>query len=235
MGSADAGRADVRLLQANLYLGQADIGVLAAAVRDGDVDFLTLSELTEPALAYIEASSIPADLPYRVVFPAEGGGGIGLYSRYPLSEEEQLRGFRLGNIRARAQVPGHGGYAVYAVHPAPPWPEPAWRWNVELERLGERFAAEELPVLVGGDFNSTYDHAAFRRLLSSAGGGPGMSDAAQRTGAGWVMTYPANTLLPAMIAIDRVLTRGGPEPVSLRRVELPGSDHYGVAVGIDLR
>ncbi len=40
-------------------------------------------------------------------------------------------------------------------------------------------------------------------------------------------TFPADQWYPALLGIDKVLTRGG-TPVSLRRIDLPGSDHYGV-------
>ena len=84
---------------------------------------------------------------------------------------------------------------------------------------------ERLPLILGADFNSTYDHARFRRLLAQP---PGLVDAADHLGAGIVATYPANRRFPPVLALDRVMTRGGPMPTSFRRVELPGSDHTGV-------
>jgi len=52
-------------------------------------------------------------------------------------------------------------------------------------------------------------------------------DASEFLGTGITPTFPANTWYPAVVAIDRILTRGA-TPLSFERVELPGSDHYGV-------
>lgn len=228
---ATSSHADLTVMQANIYLGTADVDALAATVRERDVDVLTVSELTDEALAAIERSSIAAQLPHSMVQPApDGGSGTGLFSRYPLSDGQRLPGFRMANLRAVADVPGHGDVVLYALHPLPPWPEPAWRWAAELESLGEQVATEDRPVVIGGDFNSTYDHAQLRRMI----GGEGLRDAAEQTGAGIVPTFPANRAFPAVIAIDRIVTGGTARAVWFERVPLPGSDHHGVIAGITL-
>ena len=81
-------------------------------------------------------------------------------------------------------------------------------------------------MVVGADFNSTYDHRQYRQILDEASGTP-ILDAAEYVGAGIVATYPADRRYPAVLAIDRILTRGG-TPMSFSRTEIPGSDHYGV-------
>ncbi|MFM9376862.1 endonuclease/exonuclease/phosphatase family protein [Gordonia sp. VNK21] len=235
IGSGEPGTGDLTVMQANIYLGQADVDALAKTVADKHVDILTVAELTDPALSRIEASAIAEQLPYTFVKPAEHGAGIGLFSRYPLTDAGALDGFRMANARAVVQIPGHGEYAVYALHPLPPYPEPAWRWTMELDRLSEILHDETRPVIAAGDFNSTYDHRQLRDLLSDSDGGPGLTDAAEHTGAGIIATYPANRWFPAMLALDRVMTRGGPEAVDFYRVEIPGSDHHGVVAEIDLR
>lgn len=225
VGHASGDDGDLTVMQANIYLGDADIPALARTVADRRVDVLSVSELTDSALAGIEASSIATQLPYALTQPAaEGGSGTGLFSRFPLADGDRLPGFRLANLRAEAEVPGHGRVALYAVHPLPPWPQPAWHWDSELERLGARMHDDPLPVIAAGDFNSTWDHAPLRAMLHDAG----LTDAAEHIGAGMVPTYPANRPFPALLAIDRILTGGGAEPVSFERVKLPGSDHHGV-------
>ncbi len=229
---------DLTVFQANLYLGTADVSALARTVAEHDVDILTVSELTDSALAQIEKSSIAAQLPYSAAYPvAEGGGGTGLFSRYPLENAERLPDFALANVRAETVVGGRR-HAVYALHPVPPWPEPAWHWETELARLSDRLWAEQLPLIAGGDFNSTYDHVQLRRLFAETG----TEDAAEQTGAGIVATYPANrAVLPAVLAIDRVLvgpgtgdSGSGPQATSFERVKIPGSDHHGVIARIRL-
>ncbi|CAA0132987.1 Uncharacterised protein [Mycolicibacterium vanbaalenii] len=222
----------LRLLQANIRLGEADPHALAGRVRLGGVDVLTVAELTEAAVDRLAAAGLERTLPFTYLRPREGGGGEGIYSRHPLSESRVLPGLRHTNLRATVDLPGAEPVAVYALHPLPPYPEPAWRWAVELDRIGAILAAERLPLLVGADFNSTYDHERFRNLLRAAGrDGAPLLDAAEYLGSGIVATYPADRGFPAVLAIDRILTRGG-TPLSFERVDLPGSDHHGVLADV---
>lgn len=118
---------------------------------------------------------------------------------------------------------------MYALHPIPPFPEPSWKWAAELEHLQALLGDESEDILIGADFNSTFDHKRFRDLLAGSGsaGSPELLDAAEQVGAGIVATYPAGRRIPPVLAIDRILARGA-SPVSFARVDLPGSDHYGV-------
>jgi endonuclease/exonuclease/phosphatase (EEP) superfamily protein YafD len=220
----------IRLMQANIFLGQADTGSVVDTVRERDVDILTVSELTGEAARGLAAAGLHQELPYSFLQPREGGGGTGMYSRFPLSEPQALPGFVLGNLRATVAIPGAAPTVVYALHPLPPWPQPAYRWMAELEKLHQLFDGERRPLIVGADFNSTWDHRQFRRVLD---GTEPLRDAAEFTGAGIVATYPADRGFPAVLAIDRILTRGG-TPLSFARIDIPGSDHYGVVGDIRL-
>lgn len=222
---------DLTLMSANIELGQADPAALVEQVRSRDVEILTILELTESSIGPLHDAGLDDLLPYSYLQPGEGGAGAGIYSRYPLSEGEWLQGHRLANLRAEVDIPAAGRHAVYALHPLPPYPMPSWRWATELSRLGERLATEPLPTVIGSDFNSTYDHREFRKLLAEP---VGLINAAEHLGAGVVRTYPADRPYPALLAIDHILTRGGPEPTSLERVELVGSDHHGLVATIRL-
>ncbi len=234
-GATDDQGVQVRLMQANIRLGVADPRTLVRTVADQHVDILTVIELTPAAVQRLAAAGLEELLPYSFLRPRDGGGGAGIFSRFPLSDGRQLDGFELHNIKAVAAIPGAGPTAVYALHPLPPYPEPSWKWAYELRRLRAVFEAETLPLVVGADFNSTYDHRQYRDLLrnSSAGGGNPLLDAAEFLGAGIVVTYPADRWYPPVLAIDKILTRGG-IPVSLHRIDLPGSDHHGVLGDIRL-
>jgi endonuclease/exonuclease/phosphatase (EEP) superfamily protein YafD len=225
----DSSAASIRVMQANIRLGSADPKALVKSVRDEGVDLLTVIELTEPAVTHLAAAGLDAVLPFTCGRPRAGGGGAGIYSRYPLRDCALLDGFELNNLRAVAQIPGAAATAVYALHPLPPYPEPAWKWVFELKRLRPIFEAEPHPMIVGADFNSTHDHRQYRELLadSTPAGAQPLLDAAEYTGAGVVPTFPADRLIPPVLAIDRILARGF-IPISFRRFELPGSDHLGV-------
>ena len=227
---------DLTVMQANIYLGQADAASIVAQIRDARVDILTVAELTDGGLARLRAAGIDRELPYAFLMPREGGGGTGIYSRHPVVARETLHRFSLNNLRAVIDVPGIGQRAVYALHPIPPYPEPSWKWAGELAKLGDILTAERLPLIVGADFNSTYDHRQFRALLAGSrldatSGSAQLVDAAEHLGAGIVPTYPADRRYPPFLALDRVLA-GGCVPTSFRRIPLPGSDHDGVIATI---
>lgn len=224
----------LRVLQANIMLGEADAAALAHQVRAEQVDVLTVAELTGSAVERLAAAGVERSLPYTYLMPRQGGGGEGIYSRHPLTDAAKLSGLQHNNLRATVHVPGGNPVAVYALHPVPPYPLPAWRWALELDRLGAALAAEPMPLIVGADFNSTYDHERYRNLVDSAGrDGAPLLDAAEYLGVGIVPTYPAGRWFPAVLAIDRILIRGA-TPTSLRRVDIPGSDHHGLIADVHL-
>ena len=221
-----------RLLQANIRLGEADPRALLDLARAEHIDVMTVAELTEPAADRLAAAGVYEVLPFSYLQPRRGGGGAGIYSRHPLDESVKLPGLQHNNLRATMHIPGSGPVAVFALHPVPPYPEPAWKWALELDRLGAALDREPLPLVVGADFNSTYDHRRYRDLVAAGTkDGRPLIDAAEYLGSGIVATFPADTWYPAVLAIDRILARGA-TPLSFRRVDLPGSDHHGVVADI---
>ena len=216
------------VLQANLRLGRADAATFVTLVRQRHVDIATTDELTMDEQRRLIAAGLSAELPYHFTEPAIAGAGVGIWSRYPLSDTVNHPGFKLGVLSASVELPGHT-FTVVAVHLPSPYPHPVVRWARELVKLKTVLDAAETggrPVVVGGDFNATVDHGQFRELLSG-----GYGDTAEEVGAGYLPTYPANRWFPPLIAIDHVLT-ANVVPEDLSSVELPGSDHRGLVARI---
>ena len=65
--------------------------------------------------------------------------------------------------------------------------------------------AEVSSMLVVGDFNATREHLPMRQLVAEHG----LVDAAERAGAGWLPTFPANRRYPPLVAIDHILMSPG--------------------------
>ncbi|GAA1008155.1 endonuclease/exonuclease/phosphatase family protein [Nocardiopsis tropica] len=209
----------ITVLTSNLQVGAGDVDALAKLVRDKRVDVLAVEELTPAAAQRIAASTIATDLPNGFVRPVEVADGTGLYSRYPLPSSASIPGFTLEGITAVATVPGRGEVQLFALHPVPPLqPE---TWDRELRQIGSLLQGVPAgrPVIALGDYNATYDHVQFRRLLTG-----GYQDAGILAGAGWLPTYPTDKPYPPMVGIDHVLLRGlGASEVT--RHEIPGADH----------
>lgn len=216
------------VLQANLKVGAADAASVVRLAQGADVAML--EELTTGERARLAAAGIDRALPsaYTAVLP-DGGGGLGIWSRYPLSDEHNYPGYQLGVLSAVAATP-HGPVTVVAVHVLPPYPYAPSTWRGEIARLrgllGD-LAKARRPVIVAGDFNATTDNAQFRALLH------GYVDAAEVSGAGYHPTYPTDRWFGPVIAIDHVLAYRA-RPRRLHTVTLPGSDHRGLSVSVGL-
>ena len=213
-------------LISDIDLGEADLPDLAQQICDRRIDVLTVEELTDDAVAGLERAGITGLLPHQYLMPKpSGGGGTGIYSRFPLSDQQPLGFFAMANLSAKLEVGQGHTVTITAVHPMAPYPSPAWMWAWEMDRL--RTAVHQRsedgdPVIVSGDFNSTYSHSRYRAMLTD-----GFQDAADQVGAGDIRTYPADRAFPAVLGIDHVVTKQVLVH-KLERITLPGSDHFGL-------
>lgn len=225
--SVRSGGPRMSVLQANLGVGHADPVRLVDRVRTENIDLLTTDELTPEALAGLTAAGLDQLLPHRVVAPfAAGGAGTGIWSRYPLTDQQHHEHFASELLSAQLAV-GSTSITVFAVHLQPPWPYPPAGWRREIGRLRSLIRGVAGPVLVSGDFNSGLDNAQFRSLLGS-----GVRDAGEQSGAGALLSYPTDHWpLPPLLPLDHVLVRGV-VAASARLVDLPGSDHRALLVNI---
>lgn len=141
-------------------------------------------------------------------------------------------------------------FVLYNLHlrsfgPTKPWDDPAFsvrRWRDwarylrlyrvvyaqrgdEAEAIAARVAAETLPVVVAGDFNSTADNTALRRLQRA--GTPRLDAGRVGLGVRWGRTYHAQRPL---VRIDYVFTDPALEVAAADVLDVGFSDHRPVAV-----
>lgn len=218
-----ASATSVGVVSLNMKLGQADpASVVKLASSDADV--LAVQELTPDAAAALSEAGLDAVFPHRLIDPRPSAYGIGVWSRFPLTDTGSIDGLGLPALTARIEIPGVTVDPVLAVvHLIPPWPPPVIDWRDDLARLSATLAhladvAGDGAVLVSGDFNSTTDLKQFRDALTE-----GYRNAAEQAGVAVAPTYPAHRLTP-VIAIDHVLTRNA-TATALETVGVPGTDH----------
>lgn len=229
----DAGSSTrIRLLTVNLYLGRADLAAVAASALT-DADVLAVQELT-PVAAQQLSARIGATFRYKVIDARDYAGGVGLWSRIPIANQRLIPRFQMAMVSADLQIDTHYRPTTLIVaHMSGPWPQPIDDWRRDMARLDitmqeTRRRAGAGAVLVLGDFNSTTDMLPFRRLLRD-----GYQDAPAQAGVPSPPTYPANSWMPPIIAIDHVLTyHCVARSVSTRA--FPGTDHRGLAVTVDI-
>ncbi len=218
----------VTVMTSNLLFGEADPRALVAAVRDRAVDVLAVQELTDDAIALLNDAGMCAALPHFMVSPRDDPGGAGLWSRFPLEPIDVPIPFNYPPVVARVDVDGRR-VVIASVHPASPWPSDGEAWSYELRSMADWLDGIDEPIVVAGDFNSTVDHRQFREILRR-----GFVDAASHVGGGFRPTWPVGRRALPVIAIDHVLTRGGPHPVSLTALTIVGTDHRALVVPVQL-
>ena len=229
LAAAASGPTRAVVLQANLRVGSADPAALVRIVRARHVDLLATEELTTGEQQRLVGAGLARTLPYRFSRPLpDGGGGLAIWSRYPVTAGRDVPGFWLGVLTARVALPG-GAITFAAVHLTPPYPYPVGRWRREIARL-RSVLPHEGTVLAAGDFNATVDHRQFRALLDH-----GYADAAEQSGAGYLPTYPNDRWYGPLIGIDHVLLRGPVRAADARTLEVPGSDHRALLVRVTAR
>ncbi|MFD6396602.1 endonuclease/exonuclease/phosphatase family protein [Nocardia sp. NPDC060249] len=216
-------------MQANLLFDGADPRAIVDQVRARDIAILTVNELTRAAVESLSHAGLDELLPHRYLAPGQTASGTGIWSRFPLSDTVEYDGYVLNQISATAAVPELGPVAIYAFHPVPPVYDTGI-WADELARLHEilRRSPTDRPVIVGGDFNATYDHARFRALASGR-----FADAAVQAGAGHLVTYPTDKTIPPLVGIDHFLLANA-HATSVDTVAVPGADHRALVARIVL-
>ena len=221
---ATAGGKPLTLLTFNMRLGQASATEVVAAVRQHQVDLLTLQEITPEELTRLDAAGLASVLPNRFEQVGGGGTGVAMFSRYPLTDHRSFPQFTLHVISARLTVPGGAPITAFSSHLAAPWPQAPDTWKSESASLGAVLAATSGDVVDAGDFNATSSLRPFRSLVHTGR----MTDGAAQAGAVGLRTYPADhALVPPLLGIDHVLVRGVTAH-HLSTLHLAGSDHRAV-------
>ena len=223
-GQPDATGPALTVASANLYYGQVDPRAVVDLVRSHDVDVLSLQELTPQAVTALDAAGLPQLLPYRVFRPEPRAAGTGLASRYPLQERASTQSTSYHwQPAAVVELPGAPEVEVVAVHAVAPAGriQPA-QWRAELAGLPAPLPGPATRLLVG-DFNATLDHRPLRELI-----GTGYRDAADAVGRGLRATWPTDTSIAPLAAIDHVLVEQTCLVRSFETLPLPGGDHRAV-------
>lgn len=236
---AAAPAAELTVMSLNAWKGQADAAEVVRLVRENNVGFLAVQELSPALEKRLDAEGLGALLPHRISRSRDGAGGGAVYSSRPMIPVDSVDGsaFHMPTVQLELDAGGRPApLTVTNVHTkAPVWGR-AGQWRSELAALG-RLAARPGNMLLLGDFNATLDHAEFRQLLQGPDGtGPGgpRVDAGAAALARLVPTWPmAGPPLPGVV-IDHIVT--GPRVRSSGYAVLPvaGTDHAAVLASLSV-
>ena len=220
--------AELRVLTSNVEFGHAT-GPLVAAVRREKPDVVFAEECEYGCNATLKRE-LGADYPYRQAIVAGGSEGSVILSRFPLKATDGVP----GTMRMPGAVADVRGHAVrlQLAHPMPPRPGQVDVWRRELGALRVWAAAARDgggPVILAGDFNSSQDHAAFRRILDT-----GLRDAARLAGSDRTPSWPARTLPVIGAQIDHVLVSKDFSANDAHFLDLADTDHRALLVDVTL-
>jgi endonuclease/exonuclease/phosphatase (EEP) superfamily protein YafD len=222
----------LRIVTANLKLGQADAGTLVQTAR-ARADVVAIQELTSDAMTRLINAGMSSVFPHHVALPLMDAGGAGLWSKYPISDVSLAPQFEMIFMRARIWMPNAAKHLrIIVTHMPGPWPQPIEGWRRDLALMDEEVRdlandTETGATVIAGDFNATTDMQPFRKLV-----GRGFTDAAADLGE-TIRTYPENYIIPPLLGIDHVLLRNCSASAA-QSIPLPGSDHRGLLVHIDI-
>lgn len=211
----------IRVMSANVLLGRADpTAVVALARRHADV--VSIQELTPGGLAQLSANGIDQDFPHRIARAQEGGSGAGLWSRYPLHDIGPVS--EPMPVTAGVDVPGAStAPTLVVVHLSAPWPWPIEWWRSDVASVAASLDRRAGTVIAAGDFNSTRAMTQFRRIL----------DMGYHSAGALAPTYPADSAVPPVLAIDHILIRNGSSERAWT-ADIPGSDHRAVLATVQI-
>lgn len=224
----------VRILTCNLRRGRANADALMRLVATESIDIVCAQELSIRL-----ADRIAAQLPYGQMAHSQISGGNGLASRYPVQIE------RLPMPKRDAWIarlsPEHWrdlprAVEVVNAHISGPhtWPYPPHpvRRRSQLAALHSNFERKaDIPHAVFGDFNASPLWPAYQSMVSRyIDGALSAGSRISRVGPTW--PYVPSLGIRGVLRIDHCFLHGL-SAAKIKRVAMPGSDHFGLVVDIE--
>jgi endonuclease/exonuclease/phosphatase (EEP) superfamily protein YafD len=212
----------ITVIDSNVLVGNPSQAEAAAVILQADADLIVLSEFEPSMREMLTSQGADERYPYRELHDIRGTEGMGVYSKFPLSEIVFGPVGTRPVIQATVSPDGLTPMRIVAVHPLTPIALP-WRlkWAPDLAKISDLGQTSDLPTLVIGDFNASYFHPDFRRVLEH------YTDVHEALGKGLSTSWPADETFPPFVRLDHALVRNGLVPIDVRDVRIPGSDHVG--------
>jgi endonuclease/exonuclease/phosphatase (EEP) superfamily protein YafD len=213
-----------KVMAFNVYAHNRDQDAVLKLIRQEQPDILCVEELTT-----FWDRAIRPEFRYRAARPNEGGFGGGIYSRFPISDIEEvvLSDANLA-VQAKIKLP-QGTVTVLVVHPMPCVGAQATSLrNRQIRSITAQASKLEGPLLVMGDFNSSPWTTPMRELEEQTR----LRNSLR--GHGLQTTWPSSNFL-LTVPIDHIYHT--PEITVLQRWTGPscGSDHYPVIANCQLQ
>jgi endonuclease/exonuclease/phosphatase (EEP) superfamily protein YafD len=217
----------IRAMLMNLNAGNGNTEQVLEAIRAANPDLLLLEEVTPKWAA--ELAVLNTTYPHRIAEPRDNCFGIMLLGKVPLEHGKVVEIGTSGvpSIIAKAYFP-QGMISIIGTHPLPPaGAEYSKHRNSQLKELSKHTSAQEHPVLLVGDLNTSPWSPHFRDLIKETG----LKNSMQ--GFGFQPTWPSNNGF-LRIPLDHVLHS---QEITIHNRVVGGnvgSDHFPVIVDFSI-
>lgn len=240
----------------NALKRNTDWAAVQAQIQAANPDAIAIQEMSEGFLANVWPTLITS-YPYNVsVFSPLDESSMGVLSRYPIVEQENFNlpdNYELTHIRAVLDVNGQQ-VALYNMHMTAPsfvrsqgqrrfigriFPYEYFtyyrRW--QMDNFYPKLAAETLPVVVMGDFNTADPSGDYDRFVA----GSGLQDAYAQVGFGLGFSFPSEVIIGSqklpfipLMRLDYIWHSANLIPTAAWLGGSTGSDHLPVIAHLQL-
>jgi len=232
-GGVESDQTYLRVVTMNLNMGNLHADELFMLLSGLDDDVVVLVEPRwEVFAAIMDGRDSLARFPYREWREREGltTPPVVILSRWAIERDVEVSAWIAVSVVVDRDKSIGGRFRLVGMHPHSPRSQARWEMGNRVvdglvDRVGGLGGVDGLPVVVAGDMN----------------GGPlGYRDRVLKRGLGvrrssaffdYRGTYPSNVSMFGLL-IDDIWIDSGFGVVSWDTVEIPGSDHYGVRVGL---
>ena len=219
-----ASTVSLKLMQANVLKSNQNYQSVLKTIAEINPDVLVVQELT-PGFKDA-ASSLEHSYPYSRVEARIGGGGMGVFSRYPMTDIQVLTLDQSSHIAllARLDIAGRS-VALLGLHPTTPITREKFRnRTVQFERAALLMSGINGPRILIGDLNTTMWSPYFSDLVRESG----LRDT--RVGFGINTSWPVPVPGFLRIPIDHCLLSDDFQVTSVEVGSSIGSDHLPLVV-----
>jgi endonuclease/exonuclease/phosphatase (EEP) superfamily protein YafD len=218
------GAAGLEVASVNLLFSNDRIADVAEQMDQLTADVIVLTEYTEEHQAALLASPVAERYPYRTDRAGPRGDGVAIWSAVTVEATEHPD---TDSTSIDVTVSGpDGDVRVIAVHLPTPLDD-FESWGHDLRTAAEIGRTADEPTLLIGDFNASYWHPDFRRVLDA-----GFVDAHTAVGSGFSTSWPTTWPIPPFVRLDHALTAGRLVATDVEDFDVAGSDHLGMVVTV---
>ena len=220
---------NVRLVLANIEGRNKEHDKLIESVNSANPDILVLQEVTESWWKKVQP--LTEIYPHFKALPRPGGGGMALFSRFPIEQADVLQLDSSPHPAIFSKINLNGTiFTLLTIHPPTPMRRDKFaNRNKQFAESAAIMKSAPNPKVLIGDFNTTMWSPYFTDLIEDSG----LRDV--RKGKG---IYPSwNTNLPDImrIPIDHCLVGDGIEVGNVELGDYTGSDHFPLIVDLKVR